>query len=274
MTGVFHAALKYVAQGFSIVPCVGKKAAIPWANLCQQCPTRQQVIRWHEAGHLQNVGIIGGVVSGRLVIIDLDGDEAVERFAREFPSLMNTYAVQSGSGHGLHLYLRASVLPRSKRTTGLSWGNVELRADGCYVVAPPSIHPDSGRPYIVSNRVPILRVHTLTLLSNWIDSQNASKHTSQPAQERPAIDSSRWALAALAAEATAVRMAASGARNHTLNRAAYKLGQLVGAGAIQRAQVERELLAAAAALVDDDGERSVVRTIQSGLNAGINNPRG
>jgi len=223
----------------------------------------------------ENIGIIGGAVSGNLVLIDLDGDEAVSRFAHEFPALMDTYTVRSGSGHGAHLYLRASLLPHSKRTTKLEWGNVEMRADGCYVVAPPSIHPDSGQPYTVINRAPIKRVTSLTLLELWVDQQNATKRTVYQSDEvRPAIDSSRWALAALAAESAAVRTAPTGARNHTLNRAAYKMGQLVGAGRISRADVERELMSAAAALTHDDGESSVIRTLHSGLNAGIQNPRG
>ena len=275
MTAVFDAALRYVQNGYSIVPCVGKKASVPWADFCEGRATPAQVNRWHNAGLLENVAIIGGAVSGNLVIVDLDGDEAVGRFADAFPSLMDTYTVISGSGHGAHLYLRASILPKSKRTTGLEWGNVELRADGCYVVAPPSIHPNTNRPYIVSNRVPIKRVTSLVLLANWIDAQNASKRTAPThSTERPAIDSSKWALAALEAESAAVRTAPAGARNHTLNRAAYKLGQLVGAGKLNQSEVETVLLAAAESLARDDGERSVEKTIRSGLNAGIANPRG
>ena len=275
MTAVFDAALRYVQNGYSIVPCVGKKASVPWADFCEGRATPAQVNRWHNAGLLENVAIIGGAVSGNLVIVDLDGDEAVGRFADAFPSLMDTYTVISGSGHGAHLYLRASILPKSKRTTGLEWGNVELRADGCYVVAPPSIHPNTNRPYIVSNRVPIKRVTSLVLLANWIDAQNASKRTAPThSTERPAIDSSKWALAALEAESAAVRTAPAGARNHTLNRAAYKLGQLVGAGKLNQSEVETVLLAAAESLARDDGEITVVRTIRSGLNAGIANPRG
>ena len=275
MTAVFDAALRYVQNGYSIVPCVGKKASVPWADFCEGRATPAQVNRWHNAGLLENVAIIGGAVSGNLVIVDLDGDEAVGRFADAFPSLMDTYTVISGSGHGAHLYLRASILPKSKRTTGLEWGNVELRADGCYVVAPPSIHPNTNRPYIVSNRVPIKRVTSLVLLANWIDAQNASKRTLPTnSTERPAIDSSKWALAALEAESAAVRTAPAGARNHTLNRAAYKLGQLVGAGRLSQSEVETALLAASDSLARDDGEITVVRTIRSGLNAGIANPRG
>jgi hypothetical protein len=274
---IFEAAHRYVERGFSIVPCDGKKAAIPWAALCERRPTAADVNRWRDMGVLHNVGIIGGAVSGNLALVDLDGDEAVDRFSRAFPSLMETYTVQSGSGHGLHLYLRADILPPSKRTSQ-PWGNVELRANGCYVVAPPSIHPESGMRYEVVRRVPILRRTSLTLLANWIDEQNAWRRTPRPqanfeSQERPAIGE-KWALAALSAECAAVRTAPAGSRNHTLNRAAFKLGQLVGAGKLNRSEVALALFSAAAQLVADDGEPSVNRTIESGLAAGINSPRG
>jgi hypothetical protein len=273
---ILDAAHSYVSKGFSILPCVGKKAAIPWAALCERRPTLADVNRWRDMGYLHNIGIIGGAVSGNLVIVDLDGDEAVDRFSRAFPSLMETYTVQSGSGHGLHLYLRADILPASKRTSQ-PWGNVELRAHGCYVVAPPSIHPDSGNRYEVIRRVPILHKTSLTLLANWIDDQNAWRRTPRPepsfAGERPAIEE-RWASAALVAECAAVRTAPAGSRNHTLNRAAFKLGQLVGAGKLNRSDVAGALFSSAAQLVADDGAQAVNRTIESGIAAGINSPRG
>lgn len=273
---ILDAAHSYVSKGFSILPCVGKKAAIQWAALCERRPTLADVNRWRDMGLLHNIGIIGGAVSGNLVIVDLDGNEAVDRFSRAFPSLMDTYTVQSGSGHGLHLYLRSDILPASKRTSQ-PWGNVELRAHGCYVVAPPSIHPDSGNRYEVVRRVPILRKTALTLLANWIDEQNAWKRTPRPessfdSQERPAIGN-KWARAALDAECAAVRTAPAGSRNHTLNRAAFKLGQLVGAGKLKQADVEAALERAAAPLADEDGPTTVLRTIASGLTAGIANPR-
>src|SRR5581483_12084183 len=62
-----------------------------------------------------------------------------------------------------------------------------------------------------------------------------------------------------------------GCRNHTLNRAAFSLGQLVGAGALDAAEVETHLLAAATGI--GLGEREARRTIASGLVAGTRHPR-
>jgi hypothetical protein len=57
-----------------------------------------------------------------------------------------------------------------------------------------------------------------------------------------------------------------GCRNDTLNRAAFALGRLVGAGLLDEASVRHELTAAAryAGL----GRDETTRTIRSGLTAG------
>jgi hypothetical protein len=60
-------------------------------------------------------------------------------------------------------------------------------------------------------------------------------------------------------------------RNHALNLAAFKLGQLVAAGALDQEEVARRLMEAA--LQAGLGEREAGRTIDYGLAAGIDNPR-
>src|SRR5437762_13536165 len=62
----------------------------------------------------------------------------------------------------------------------------------------------------------------------------------------------------------------AGGRNHALNRAAWKLGQWVAAGALDQAAVEAEHNG----LVSDpkDGPRPTWATIRSGLSAGLQRP--
>ena len=65
-----------------------------------------------------------------------------------------------------------------------------------------------------------------------------------------------------------------GGRNTALNRAAWTLGRWVAAGALEQANVEDELHAAALlnGLVADDGDRQCWATIRSGLSAGLQDP--
>jgi hypothetical protein len=80
-----------------------------------------------------------------------------------------------------------------------------------------------------------------------------------------------YARAALDAECERVMAAAHGTRNHTLNRAAFSLGQLIAGGELDEATVITELTAAARLIGLDD--REIGRTIESGLRSGAQQPR-
>jgi hypothetical protein len=62
-----------------------------------------------------------------------------------------------------------------------------------------------------------------------------------------------------------------GGRNAALNGAAWTLGKWVAAGAVDQADVEDALFAAAErnGLLVDDGQRQIWATIRSGLSAGM-----
>lgn len=91
--------------------------------------------------------------------------------------------------------------------------------------------------------------------------------------EREAIR--RYALSALDRETQDVARAGKGQRNAALNKAAFSLGQFVGAGALSPYVVEAALEEAAIAsgLMRDDGPKSVRDTIASGMSGGRATPR-
>jgi len=91
-----------------------------------------------------------------------------------------------------------------------------------------------------------------------------------PPFRRVIVHPDRYGRAALVAESDRVASAPVGTRNDTLNRAAFALGRLVGAGLLDPGDVVRELDAAArrAGL----GRAEVRRTIRSGLTAGRRSP--
>jgi hypothetical protein len=84
-----------------------------------------------------------------------------------------------------------------------------------------------------------------------------------------------YGQAAIDGEANRVANAEPGRRNDTLNTAAWRLGRLAGGGELDLQDAARALWDAARAcgLVDDDGAMQVRRTIESGLRAGMNQPR-
>jgi hypothetical protein len=73
-----------------------------------------------------------------------------------------------------------------------------------------------------------------------------------------------------------VRAAPPGQHNTVLCRAAYALGQLIGAGFLDSDTARAELTTAASALIGADCDctpREVARVISAGLTAGTRNPR-
>jgi len=105
-----------------------------------------QVERWWAGWPDANIGICTGANAG-IAAIDVDprhgGDESLAALEQEFGSLPATVEALTGGG-GRHLVFKhpgGAVGSRSNIRPG-----VDLRGDGGYIVAPPSIH-SSGAQY-------------------------------------------------------------------------------------------------------------------------------
>lgn len=100
-----------------------------------------------------NVQVICGRAWG-LLVTDLDGLEARERFGRR--SVPRTWTVTSG-GDGRHLWFRVPRDGRPLQKAVLWTGEgehsaIERLCDQSLVIAPPSIHPRTGRRYTWTSR--------------------------------------------------------------------------------------------------------------------------
>ena len=107
--------------------------------------------KWNYWGRDPQIAIATGQICGGYIVIDLDkkpergvdGYEVLLEWQRENGiELPDTWRVLTGSG-GLHLWYRTPLAMRSYANTELG---VDLRADGGYIMAPPSLHP-SGKRY-------------------------------------------------------------------------------------------------------------------------------
>ncbi|MEW6475345.1 MAG: bifunctional DNA primase/polymerase [Actinomycetota bacterium] len=282
------AALAYAARGWPVFPChtagpggacscrtdgctsPGKHPRVP-GGLRAATTDPSTIGAWWARWPAANVAVRTGAVSG-LVVIDVDpphgGDASLRRLGDRHGELPATAVVRTGSG-GLHLYL-AHPGGRVPNDTGTRLGpGIDVRGDGGYVIAPPSRHR-SGALYqwtATADEVPPM--------PGWMLDQ--LRPTVRPPLPPPAWPDGppgrvgAWARAALDGELARVKAAVAGCRNETLNRAAFSLGQLVGAGALDAAEVEVHLLAAATDI--GLGEREARRTIGSGLVAGTRHPR-
>jgi hypothetical protein len=151
-----RAALSYLARGWSVLPVCArdKRPLVRWEALQRARPSRSDVIAWYRRWPDANVGIVTGEISN-LVVLDVDpkhgGDQAIEHLQTRFGALPLTVEAATGGG-GRHLYFaHPGVLVRNR--AGLAQG-IDLRGDGGYVVAPPSVHPSGQRYAWVMGRAP------------------------------------------------------------------------------------------------------------------------
>jgi hypothetical protein len=139
MTSALHlAAHQYVPR---TLPLRGKRPIpMDWPNWRA---TRATIdAHWSRDPHT-NVGIRTG---GGFVALDVDpragGDDVLADLEHEHGELPATVEVVTGGG-GRHFYFRGPVdLPSYDVGAGL-----EIKAAGRQVVAPPSVHPDTGALY-------------------------------------------------------------------------------------------------------------------------------
>lgn len=136
-------AREYVERGFSVIPLKSrsKKPVLPsWKEYQHRRPTDDQLIHWFGNGCNYNIGIVTGQISN-LMVIDLDSGNAVE-LARSL-GLPPSPMVKTGRGYHAYCSYIEGVRNFQKRA---DLPEIDLRAEGGYVVAPPSIH-ETGTPY-------------------------------------------------------------------------------------------------------------------------------
>jgi hypothetical protein len=140
-------ALAYASRGWAVFPLVPRdKVPMKGSHSYNDATTNGKTIRrWWMDQPDANIAIRTGQGSD-LLITDIDprnhGDIVWNLLIEEYGELPPTPTVITGSG-GWHYYLNwADIKPGN----GALGPGVDLKSDGGYVVAPPSIHPN-GQPY-------------------------------------------------------------------------------------------------------------------------------
>lgn len=147
MSILLESALELWRNGFSVIPAHpgSKRPLVPWIEYQSRRPTKEEIYRWWQQYPNANIGIVTGKISG-VVVIDLDLDKGGnESGARIYEQAPTDLIVKTGRG-GYHLYYHyPEDVDHIPNRVGLLPG-VDIRADGGYVVVPPSVH-SSGRLY-------------------------------------------------------------------------------------------------------------------------------
>ena len=150
-------------------------------------------------------------------------------------------------------------------TAGKLGHGLDIRGANSYVLVPPSQTLAEYR-WISRNRLIQAPGWLLTLVGG---PQRASQGSAHPQDQKghTAPLSRAYARSVLNGELAQMRQAKVGERNYRLNRAAFRLGQLIATGSLDRDKVETRLTKCALATGLVLAEIEPV--IQSGVSAGL-----
>ena len=240
------------------------------------------VVSWWESTPNANIGVATGGKSG-LVVVDPDGVVGLSnwRHLLDLHGSIETRRVISGrEDGGEHWYFRIPAGSEGwlKSDANILAEGVDTRADGGYIVAPPSVHPTGATYEWVDARVPI------TSLPEWIHSIiHSQRPPAQPEQEyaivvndpdvelRSFTEGTAYGRKVLEDESKRLADTPEGGRDRAAYDAYRRIGRLVGSRHLSAEKALRSLRWA----LDKNGlgrAGEKLQAFQDGLNHGIREP--
>jgi hypothetical protein len=237
-----EAALHYAEHGYAVIPlhtilpssgacscgrptCTSPAKHPLTANGLKDATTDEDTVRrWWQTWPSANIGVVTGSRSNNLTVLDFDGgkydDDAfnkVQDLLGDLPLTSTGWTVKTGSG--FHAWFQSDQAKQIKNSASKLSPGVDIRGEGGYVVAPPSLHWTKAN--YAWNHTQALALPVLP--TAWADYILASQ--SQPAP-------------APAAQPGQSQTIPQGQRNNDLTRIA---GKLRHAG-LEQAELEAALL--------------------------------
>lgn len=260
-----------IGAGLRIIP-VNRQSKKPsqkgWQNSAIATIEELRLYVWTHPD--TNFGIITG---NSIVVVDIDGEKgrkSLAKLEKKYGKLPPTITVSTPGG-GRHLYFRYDKGDIGNSASKLA-PNIDIRGQGGFVVCAGSVHPN-GNLYRWENEPGDVE---MAPLPKWMRKKLKKARQAVPS---PTVVGHEWNIErarayserALELEAARVCNAPNFQRNATLNRAAFRIGQLVpicGLDAHQAAEVLTN-----AALEAGLEQAEITATINSGLTSGTKRPR-
>jgi hypothetical protein len=165
MNTTLEYALEYYHKNFSVIPIISKDkrpAVTSWGLNKTIRANEKQLQEWFSNDRSgNNIAIITGSIS-KIIAFDIDGDKAKEHFYRVVEGLddslrdimHNTTSIKTGSGNtNLIVGFNPQDFQQGEETkNAVLWrikgdkhNEIRLKAEGGYIIVPPSVHPNGNR---------------------------------------------------------------------------------------------------------------------------------
>jgi hypothetical protein len=169
MSALLETALSLASRGLHVFPCKprDKKPAL-WNGLKGATTDPNIIAGWWRNSDF-NIGLATGECSG-IFVIDIDGMDAeaeLTKLISKHGALPHT--VESITARGRHVFF-AYPDRAIRNSAGKIAPGIDVRGDGGYVLAPPSVHP-SGRNYTWS----VDSADAFAAAPNWLLTAAAAK---------------------------------------------------------------------------------------------------
>jgi len=144
-------ALEYASYGWHVFPVGKNKVPLTRSGFKDATVNKSRIRRWWKHNPTANIGIATGKVSN-IVVLDVDAhkegaEDMLNKLIESKGEIPRDAVVRTGGG-GEHLYFTYPDGEVVKSATELfGFKGIDVRADGGYVVAPPSLH-QSGKRYV------------------------------------------------------------------------------------------------------------------------------
>jgi phage/plasmid-associated DNA primase len=157
----YEEAKKLVNKGFSVIPIKGmdKVPAISsWKEFQKRKPSDEELHKYFDHGN-KNIGVVCGKISGgadsegkqyALIVIDFDDKENLEFLIKGGITKFIEKTLVAKTGKGFHVYFRVPEdLSETRRFENLK---IDIKGEGSYAVAPPSIHKEGARYQFLNDK--------------------------------------------------------------------------------------------------------------------------
>ena len=241
---------------------------------------------WQRRGWKQaNIALACGEVSGVWVldedmdppvnrdgnVVGMSGPEALAEYQRRYGPLPETLESRTGSG-GRHFFFRmpeGRTLRNHVKLAGPDGrkSSLDVRANGGYVVLPPSTHA-SGNGYSWTRKMwpPAEAPAWLLDLVDPPKVEQVRPVRTTGIRPDDATRAQQYAFGALEGACARVAATGKGARNDTLNREAYTIAGYVGSGCLEEFKAREDLVNAGveAGLPEKEARGIVSRALAAG----------
>ncbi len=238
----------------------------------------QEKIRGWWSKHPEgNIAVATGYASGFFVLdVDLPaGEVSRARLENKYDKLPETVEQITGAG-GRHLLFKVPTEVEIRNSTGRLGSKLDIRGEGGYIIVAPSRHM-SGKTYAWSpghgpEEIGMAEAPPWLIDLVKFDLEPPKRELLQPAAVSQNAQTTPYGQAALEGEIQTLVGVPVGQRNDTLNRCAFRIGQLVSSGDISLTDAEAALTTAGEQIGLTSTE--IRATMNSGLSKGMAKPRG